>query len=67
MIKKEIGINAGKIWSYLNRENKEIAISQLKKDLSLSDEECSLSIGWLAREDKVFIAFKGNDMFLISQ
>ncbi|MDR3706435.1 MAG: winged helix-turn-helix domain-containing protein [Paludibacteraceae bacterium] len=67
MIKKEIGMNAGRIWKYLRGENKEIAVSALKQALGLNDEDCGLSIGWLAREDKIFIAFKGNNMFLICQ
>jgi hypothetical protein len=67
MIKKEIGINAGRIWKYLQSQNEEIAVSALKQALGLTDEDCRLSIGWLAREDKIFIAFKGNNMFLMYQ
>ena len=67
MIKKEIGINAGLIWKYLYSQNKEIAVSAMKQALGLTDEDCAFSIGWLAREDKIFIAFKGNNMFLICQ
>jgi hypothetical protein len=64
MIKIDIQLNADRITRYLQKEKKEIPVSKLKEDLSLSDEDCNFSIGWLAKEEKVFIAFRGNDMFL---
>lgn len=54
MDKKIVGLNAGKVWQALN-EVKEISIPELARRLNLSVESTALAIGWLAREDKVYI------------
>ncbi len=55
----KIGENAGKIWNTLNKSG-EMTISQVKKKATLNDVEANMALGWLAREDKVAIAKKGN-------
>lgn len=65
MIKGKIGENAGIIWHILE-EVKEISIPDLQSKTSLSAEETSLAIGWLAREDKIFIHIS-NGMLILSQ
>lgn len=55
----KIGENAGKIWNSLNKSG-EMTISQVKKKATLNDTEANMALGWLAREDKVAIAKKGN-------
>lgn len=52
MGKAEIGENAGKIWHALNEVN-EISIEGLAQKLQLNETEIALSIGWLARENKI--------------
>lgn len=51
----EIGLNAGRIWNELEKRTAEISIQELCHKLSLSFEESSLSIGWLAREKNIVI------------
>ncbi len=53
MIKEQIGINAGKIWQFLDK-NGESSISEIKKSLLLKSSEVRMALGWLARENKVF-------------
>ena len=55
MIKKEIGTNAGRIWEYLHIQKKEVSIPEFKKKLKITDWDLYLALGWLAREDKIFI------------
>ncbi|MEL6041825.1 winged helix-turn-helix domain-containing protein, partial [Bacteroides faecis] len=54
MDKKIVGVNAGKIWHVLN-EVDGISIPELARKVNLSVESTALAVGWLARENKVFI------------
>lgn len=56
-----IGEVAGKIWKYLDT-NGETTLANLKKELELKSEHASLSIGWLARENKISMEKKGNSL-----
>jgi hypothetical protein len=49
---KEIGETAGKIWRYLNGKG-EITLNKLKTDTKENNRIFYMSIGWLAREDKI--------------
>ena len=64
MEKRKIGENAGIVWRLLN-EVKEISIFDLCHKTSLSFEDAALAIGWLAREDKLFV-HKRENMIVIS-
>jgi len=52
MIKGEIGVQAGVIWQYLDK-NGECPVDDLKKNLHLEEKDFYLALGWLARENKV--------------
>ncbi len=58
MTKAEIGENAGKIWHALN-EVRECSIESLASKLHLNETDVALSIGWLARENKIVFTEKG--------
>lgn len=60
---KQIGIDAGKIWNELEL-NGEMTTANLKKSLSLAPFDLNIAIGWLAREDKIFLSRKGNTIKL---
>lgn len=64
MEKMKIGKNAGIIWHTLDQV-RQISIAELCHRTSLSFEDTALAVGWLAREDKVFI-FKENNVIIIS-
>lgn len=64
MEKTRIGLNAGKVWRILS-EKGELSMYDLCHELSLTFEETALAIGWLAREDKVFLR-KREGMLLVS-
>ena len=64
MEKRKIGENAGIVWRLLN-EVKEISIFDLCHKTALSFEDAALAIGWLAREDKLFV-HKRENMIVIS-
>ncbi|MBQ2645233.1 winged helix-turn-helix domain-containing protein [bacterium] len=60
---ENIGINAGKIWRYLqlNGESKTIRV---KRALGLSSVELNMALGWLAREGNVSFCKKGFFMWV---
>lgn len=60
-MKEKIGTNAGRIWSYLS-EAGEKDLKDVKKDCKLSDKELYAALGWLAREEKVFLKENGKDV-----
>jgi len=60
MIKSQIGINAGKVWQFLD-EKKESSLKEIKSELSLKNEDLWLALGWLARENKVFFYKENKD------
>lgn len=60
---ENIGINAGKIWQYLEA-NGETKVVRVKRDLKLSSSELYLALGWLAREENVTFSKKGFFMFV---
>lgn len=53
MDKKIIGENAGIIWRTLH--NNKMSWEELLKNTGLKPLELASGIGWLAREDKIFI------------
>jgi hypothetical protein len=54
MIKADIGNTAGRIWRYLDKKG-ESTLTDIKKDLLLKGSEARLALGWLARENKIFL------------
>lgn len=56
---EDIGLNAGKIWNYLNNKNEFVSILELKFALKLNNTELFLALGWLAREDKIIFLKEG--------
>lgn len=53
MITTEIGTNAGRIWNLLS-EKGEHPVKEMLKALKLSASDFYMSVGWLAREGKIF-------------
>lgn len=64
MEKIKIGKNAGIIWRALEQV-KEISLPELCHITSLPEKDVLLAIGWLAREDKIFIE-KRNETLTLS-
>lgn len=60
---ENIGINAGKIWQYLE-SNGETKVVRVKRELKLSSEELYLALGWLAREGNIAFSKKGFFMWV---
>ena len=56
-----IAQSAGKIWHYLD-ENGEVSLAKMKKDLDLKGNFTEMGLGWLAREGKISIEDKGDDI-----
>jgi hypothetical protein len=52
--KNAIGETAGRVWQALSSDGPQ-TVAQLKKKLRTTQELLHLSLGWLAREDKVEI------------
>ena len=60
---ENIGINAGRIWQYLE-ENGESKTARIKRKLNLSSAELNLALGWLAREGNISFCKKGLFMWV---
>ena len=63
MEKVKIGENSRKVWHVLN-EMKRISIQELCSRTNLAIEDAMLAIGWLARENSIFIEKKENTIYL---
>lgn len=48
----KIGVNAGKIWEILGRNN-EIDINAISRVTKIGKMDCYSALGWLAREGKI--------------
>ncbi|MBM3241577.1 hypothetical protein FJZ31_35295 [Candidatus Poribacteria bacterium] len=55
-----IGIAAGEIWKFLDKQEQPITLSTLRKNLSLSSTLLIMGLGWLAREGKINIEMPEN-------
>lgn len=60
---EKIGENVGKVWHVLN-EGRELSIPELSRRIDLSHDDTTLAIGWLARENKVYVQRKKGQVFV---
>ena len=58
------GAFAGRIWAALN-ETEGLTLKEIKTKSKLKEKELYLGLGWLLREDKIFINAEGEDEILI--
>lgn len=63
MLKSKIGINAGEIWQFLDK-NGEKTFSEIEQALPMEKADTMMAIGWLARENKVSFYEKGDDILV---
>lgn len=64
MEKMKIGENAGKVWRALN-EVKEISLHELSRKIGISCEEVALAVGWLAKENNIYIENREGQLVLM--
>lgn len=62
-MKNEIGLNAGRIWQLIDKHG-ELTLEEMKKKLEFSDFDCVLSLGWLARENKIYFTQYEDAIFI---
>jgi hypothetical protein len=55
-----IGIAAGEIWKFFDKQEQPVTLSILRKNLSLSSTLLTMGLGWLAREGKINIEMPEN-------
>lgn len=55
-----IGIAAGEIWKFLDKQEQPVTLSTLRKKISLSSTLLIMGLGWLAREGKINIKMPEN-------
>jgi hypothetical protein len=58
-MKNQIGLDAGKVWKYLETEGT-MTTGALKKAVGLTPFALYAAIGWLAREDNIVISRTAN-------
>jgi hypothetical protein len=56
----EIGIVAGEIWHFLDK-NGQVTFTHLLQGIERPRELILMSLGWLAREGHVLVQFEDND------
>ena len=59
----KLGLNAGLVWRKLN-ENGSFPIQELARKLEFGAEDTALAIGWLARENKVYLERKNGVLYV---
>lgn len=65
MIKSQIGNNAGRIWRLIDELNGEVSYDELKEISCLCEIDILLAIGWLSRENKVYLFnIEGDDWMI---
>ena len=57
-----IGTNAGAVWAILS-EKGESGLKAIKKATKLKDKEVWAALGWLAREGKLVVVEKEDDVY----
>ena len=57
---EEIGLLAGKIWNLLNAKG-EVSVLLLKTKLGVPSSLLYLALGWLMREEKIYIKQETKD------
>lgn len=63
MLLKQVGETAGRVWSVLHDKGPQ-SLSSLKKQVKAPGDVVLMSIGWLAREDKLALDQKGRVQML---
>ena len=63
MLLKQVGETAGRVWSVLHEKGPQ-SLNSLKKLVKAPADVLLMSIGWLAREDKLAIEQKGRVQML---
>jgi hypothetical protein len=58
MLLTQIGETAGRVWSLLHEKGPQ-SLNSLKKQIKAPADVVLMSIGWLAREDKLEVEHKG--------
>jgi hypothetical protein len=51
----KIGLVAGDIWNYLEKNNKKGQLLSLTKELGINKNVILMSLGWLAREGHIIL------------
>jgi len=51
---EQVGILAGKIWNFLNAKG-EVPVLELKTKLGVPNSLLYLALGWLMREEKIYV------------
>lgn len=60
---ENIGINAGKVWTQLDKKGR-TSVKDIKKSVNLTYNDLYAAFGWLAREEKIIIEKEGRDFFV---
>jgi len=63
MLKKEIGDNAGMIWHLLEKHGS-MCIREIGEKTYSKEVLIALSLGWLARENKILFTQKQGDYYI---
>ena len=58
-----IGINAGKVWSILDESGNQ-SIKELRKASELVYYDLYAALGWLARENKIVLENKNDELYI---
>jgi len=60
---EKIGENAGNIWRVL-KQNGKMSTNSLKKSTHLNEKDVNMSLGWLARENKLQFDRRGKQTLI---
>jgi len=60
---EEVGLLAGKIWNFLNAHG-EVSVLVLKTKMGVPNSLLYLALGWLLREEKIYIKKEMKDYLI---
>lgn len=60
---EQIGINAGKVWTQLEKKGR-LNVKDLKKAVNITYNDLYAAFGWLAREEKLILEKEGKEIFV---
>lgn len=61
---ENIGIDAGKVWTRLDKKQSYMNVRDLRKDIKLTERDTFAAIGWLAKEGKIALTKEGRDYYV---
>lgn len=65
VVKDRIGLAAGEIWNYIEKDGGSASLARVREKTGLDSDMAYLALGWLAREEKVTVEKRGRSVRIV--